>query len=279
MLGIAFVWAGGFIASRIAPITVWAPVLLGAAMLSFSRLESGYADVPLGYYLGLGTLQLGVWLESGRRSDLGAATLLLAGAASFKNEGAAGALVAIAAALAVVLGRRRRPAARDLAVSATLLITLAILPWRLWVGAHHFQTEEPLGRLVNPTYLVDHVGRLGPALAALGRELTRSGGVTLFVAVALALALVCIAERRGRGVSAFYLVVGFGYLVCLLAAYSISTLPIAFDVEHSAARLVLVPAFIAVAAVLPLSGLASARPRVSSTAEVRLARSPERIRH
>lgn len=260
LLGIAFVWAGGFLAARIAPPTVWVPVLAGAALLSLSRLLSGYADVPLGYYLGLGTLQLGIWLESGRRSDLGVAVLLLAGAAAIKNEGTAGALLAIAAALALTLGRHRTGSARELALAAALLLALAVLPWRLWVAAHHFQTEEPLGRVANPAFLFDHIGRVGPGLQALGRELGQPGGVTLFVAVALALVAVCVAERRTRALGSFYLAVGVGYLGVLVWAYWISTLPLALDVGHSADRLVVVPGFIAVAAVLQLSGPASGPP-------------------
>jgi hypothetical protein len=49
------------------------------------------------------------------------------------------------------------------------------------------------------------------------------------------------------------LAVGTGYLVALVWSYWISTLPLSFQVPHSAARVVLPLGLIAVAAVLHLS--------------------------
>src|SRR5207248_10247162 len=141
--------------------------LAGAAVLSASRLLTGYADVPVGYYLGLGTLQLGLWLESRERRDLGIATLLLIGAAGLKNEGTTGALLAIAVGLGVSIAGRRSHRVRELALAGGVLLVVAVLPWRLWLGAHHFQTEEPLGRIMSPRFLADHAGLVWPTVRAL----------------------------------------------------------------------------------------------------------------
>jgi hypothetical protein len=253
LLAVGFVWAGGFIASRVTRAVVWAPLLAGATALTLNELLSGYADVPLAYYLGLGTLQLGVWLESERPADLGVATLLLAGAASIKNEGTSGAVLVLVVGLALTVARRRR-AARQVAVALAVLVVVAVLPWRIWVAAHHLQTEEPLGRTVDPAFLVNHIGRVGPSLRALAMQLEHPAGVTVFVAVALAIAGVCLAERQARALAGFYLVAGLGYVVLLVWAYWISTLPLGSDLAHSTDRVVVVPAFIAVAAVMHLSG-------------------------
>lgn len=230
-------------------------MLAGATGLTLNRLLSGYADVPLAYYLGLGTLQLGVWLESERPADLGVATLLLAGAASIKNEGTSGAVLVLVVGLALTIARRRRNAARQLAIALALLVSVAIIPWRIWVAAHHLQTEEPLGRTVDPAFLVSHIGRVGPSLRALGMQLGHPVSATVFVAVALAIAAVCLAERHRRALAGFYLFCAIGYVVVLLWAYLISTLPLAFVLRTTADRVTLVPAFIAAAAVMQLSGL------------------------
>jgi hypothetical protein len=261
LLGIMFVWAGGFIASRVTSAIVWAPVLAGAMLLSLGRLLSGYADLPLGLYLGLGTLQLGVWLQSGRRRDLAVAVLLLAGAAGMKNEGTSGALVILAVALAVTVmaqrrhaAARRRQAAPQVMLAVTGLVVVAILPWRLWVAAHHLQSEEPLARIANPGFLAGHLGRVGPALRALEEQIGMTSGVTVFVAIALALVVACLWERRGRTIAAFYLATLAGYFVTLVWSFWINTLSLTFLLPVTAPRLVLALSFIAVAAVLHLSG-------------------------
>jgi hypothetical protein len=260
LLGIAFVWAGGFIASRVTSAIVWAPVLAGAFVLCLARLESGFADVPLGLYLGLGTLQVGVWLESGQRRDLALAMLLLAGAAGMKNEGIPGALVIVAVALLATLLARRRGAARDLALAVALLVAVAILPWRLWVAAHHLQTEEPPGRIANPGFLAGHIDRVGPTLHAFAQQLGMTNGVTVFVSLALAMVATCLWERRDRALAAFYLAAVAGYFVSLVWSLWIDTLPLSYLLPRTTPRLVLPLSMMAVAAVLHLSGV-SARSR------------------
>jgi hypothetical protein len=254
LLAIAFVWAGGFIAARVTSALVWAPVLTGAVLLSLSRLLTAYADVPLGFYLALGTLQLGVWLQSGRRRDLALAALLLAGAAAVKNEGTAGALLVLAVALAAMVFARRRRAALELALASALLGVVAILPWRLWVAAHHLQTEVPLGRVANPGFLARNVDRVGPVVHGLDQQLGMTNGVTIFVSLALAMVAACAWERRGRTLGAFYLVVLAGYYATLVWSWWIDTLPLSFMGPATAGRLDLGLGFIAVAAVLHLSG-------------------------
>jgi hypothetical protein len=260
LLGIGFVWAGGFIASRVTSAIVWAPVLTGAVVLAATRLLSGYADVPLGLYLGLGALQAGVWLESGQRRDLAVAALLLAGAASIKNEGTPGALLVLVFALVAALVAGRRRAARDLAVAAALLVIVAVLPWRLWVATHHVQTQEPLSRIVNPAYLVDNIGRVGPTVHAFSMQLGMTNQVTVFVSLALAMIAACLWERRRRMLAVFYLAALGGYFVALVWSEWIDTItPFAPLLHVTASRLVLPLAFIAVAAVLHLSGVYAPR--------------------
>lgn len=253
LLAIAFVWAGGFLASRVTTATVWVPVLAGVVMLSLPRLLSGYADVPLGYYLGLGVLAVGLWLRSGRRRELGAAVALLAGAAQMKNEGTAGALLVVLLLIAALLVRRQPRRAGEAAAAGILLGLVAILPWRLWVQAHHLQTEVPLARIANPGFLSGSSGRVGPSLSSLGGQLIHAGGAVLFTLVGLVVVLVCLRERSRRLLAIFYLAVGVGYFAALVWSFWINTLSLPFLTAHAAPRLVIPLGFIAVAAVLQLS--------------------------
>jgi hypothetical protein len=254
LLAIAFVWAGGFIASRVTATIVWAPVLAGAVLLTIARLMTGYADIPLGYYLALGTLQLGIWLQSRRRSDLAVATLLLMGAAGIKDEGTVGALAVLAAALAVAA--IRRAGAREVLAAAALLAAVAVLPWRLWVSAHSLQSENPLGRVIDPVYLANHIGQAGTAIGALVGRLTTLQSGTAFAVLALAMCVVVIGERRQRSLAAFYLFSGVGYLIALVWSFWTSILPVSFLDHASAPRIVLPLGLLGVAAVLHLSASA-----------------------
>jgi hypothetical protein len=255
LLAIAFVWAGAFIASRVTAAIVWAPVLAGALILTIGQLLTGYADIPLGYYLALGTLQLGIWLQSGRRADLAVATLLLVGAAGIKDEGTVGALIVLGAALAVAVARRA--GARELLVAAGALVAVGVLPWRLWVDAHNLQTENPLGRVVDPVYLANHLSAARQATGALAGHLTSPLTVTAFALIALAMAGVAIWERGRRSLGAFYLAGGIGYFIALAWSFWTSVLPVSFLIRASAPRIVVPLGLLGVAAVLHLSAAPS----------------------
>jgi hypothetical protein len=251
LLAIAFVWAGAFIASRVTAAIVWAPVLAAATLLTITQLLTGYADIPLGYYLALGTLQLGIWLQSRRRADLAVATLLLLGAAGTKDEGTVEALIVLGAALAVTFGRRA--GVRDVLAAAAALIAIGVLPWRLWVTAHNLQTENPLGRVADPVYLVNHITAARQATGVLAGRLTSLQSVTAFALIALAMAAVAIFEPGRRPLGTFYLAAGFGYFIALVWSFWTSILPVSFLAQASAPRIVMPLGLLGVAAVLHLS--------------------------
>jgi hypothetical protein len=254
LLGVGFVWAGAFLAARMTRPLVWVPVFAGTLVLSRHALLSGYADVPVAYYLGLGTLALGLWLRSGRRSDLVLAALLMAGAAQIKNEGTAGAVaIVVAAGLVARFGPRTVPL-RELLIATGAVALLAVLPWQLWVSAHHLQTEVPTGRYLDARYLAHHASRVWPSVRSLGAQLAIPTHVTLFVAPAVALAVLCLWQRQHRGLAAFYLLAGAGYFVTLVGADWVDTFPFGHLLSGSSYRLVDGVAMIAVAAIIQLSG-------------------------
>ncbi len=254
LLGVGFVWAGGFLAARVTRPLVWVPVLAGTLVLARHALLSGYADVPVAFYLGLGTLALGLWLRSGRRSDLVVAALMIAGAVQIKDEGSAGAVAIVVAAGLVARSGARTAPLRELIVAAGMVAVVAILPWRLWVSAHHLQTEVPAGRYLDAHYLAHNAARVWPSVRSLGAQLAIPTHVTLFVAPALALALLCLWQRPDRGLAVFYLVAGGGYFVTLVGTDWIDTFPFRSLLSTSSYRLVDGVAMIAVAAIIQLSG-------------------------
>jgi hypothetical protein len=259
VLLVALVWAGAFLGSRVTRPVVWAALLPGAVFLVYGQASSGYADVPVAIFLGLGVLATGVWLESGRRGDLPVACLLLAGAAQIKNEGFSGAIVVLVAAACYVL-LARRSLLRGFALAAAALVAVAILPWRLWLYANHIPGDHSLSETFNPVYLIDHFNRVWPSLKALEAQITGQSTTCVFIVIALALALWRLRGRSRHPLSGFYLAVGFLYFLSLLTAYWTSpfgyTGLLSFYIPTSIFRIV--PGglgFICIAAIVHLSSI------------------------
>jgi hypothetical protein len=252
LLLIAFVWAGGFLASRISRAAVWSVLLCGAALFASAPLLWAYADVPTALFLGTGVLSLGLWLEFGARSDLAVASLLLGGAAGIKNEGLLGAVAALAVGLFVVLSRRQRERVRELVVAALAFAAIGVIPWRLWLSAHGLKGDLPLGKGIDPGFLVDRFDRVWPSMGALHDQLINHESVAIFAAIGIALAIVRLRGPARSPVAAFYLATGVLYYFALVWAYWISPLPLRFHLQTSVSRVYLGLGFIALAAILQM---------------------------
>jgi hypothetical protein len=259
LLLIAFVWAGGFLASRISRAAVWSVLLCGAALFASGPLLTAYADVPVALFLGTAILSLGLWLEFGGRRDLAVAMLLFGGAAGIKNEGLLGAVAALVVAVLVVLSRRERGRARELLVAALAFAAIAVLPWRLWLSAHGLKGQLPLSKGLDPGFLVDRFDRVWPSMGALHDQLVRHESVAIFAAIGIALAILRLRGPSRSPIAAFYLATGVLYYLALVWAYWISPLPLRFHLETSAYRVYVGLGFIGLAAILQLG---AARPAV-----------------
>lgn len=150
VLLVAFVWAGAFLASQVTRPVVWASLLPGTVLLVYPQASSGYADIPVAIFLCLSVLATGIWLERRRRADLWVACLMLAGAVQIKNEGFIGAIIILVVAGGYLLSGRQWPAIRELVVGTAAVVLVAILPWRLWLGAKHIPSDHSLGETLNP---------------------------------------------------------------------------------------------------------------------------------
>lgn len=253
-LAIAFVWAGVFLSARVVRPTVAAIVFPGVVMLTVGDLLTGYADLPMVFYLGLGVLSLGIWLESGRRRDLVIALLLFAGAVGLKNEGLMGTVAALASVAIVLAVARAWGRLRELALMVVPLAALAIAPWRVWLAAHHLKGDIPVAKGLDPGFLAHRISRVWPAVQALYGQLDNVSTVAIAVPVALAVVLLRLRARERSSTVAFYLLVGLLYFALLLWAYWISPLEIHFHIETSVTRIYFGVAFIALVAILQLGG-------------------------
>lgn len=251
-LMVAFVWAGVHIGSRVNRSYVVAVVFPGVVMLTLDQLLTGYADIPMAFYLGLGTLLMGIWLDDGRHRDLAVTMMLLAGAAGIKNEGMIGAVVVIVSGLIIVGATRRMKQLRDLLVAAVAMGGLSILPWHLWLVAHHLKGDIPFPGGLDPAFLSSRAGRLWPSINALYEQITNIQSISVAVSIAAAVIVLRAVTRRFTRAAAFYLVAGVLYFALLVWAYWVNPLQLQFLILSSADRVYVGLAFMAVAAVIHL---------------------------
>jgi hypothetical protein len=223
---IAFVGgAWGLLRTRVQPLLL-ASVLLAAvtAPTFLNQLPSNYADVPVAVFVALGVAALGT-------GQLPAAALFLGAAALTKNEGEMFALTAFVAAALVA----RRAQLRPLALAALVVIAVD-LPWRLWIWFHHVKIAEySIADLLDPSYLYDHRGRVGPSAHELWHQLWRLESFSFVLPLVLCGFAGALVLRRFR-IAAF----GAAWLLLsftgLLAIYWISTNPIKSHLTDSADR-------------------------------------------
>jgi hypothetical protein len=191
LAALALAFVGGawtLLRNRVQP-TLLAAVLLAivAAPTFFNQLQTNYADVPLSIFVALGVAALAT-------RQLPVAALFLGAAALTKNEGEMFVLAAFLAAAAVTPRRQLR------ALGTCALAVLAIdLPWRLWVQVHHLPTRDyALSNLIDPAYLWDHRGRVGPSVSELWTQLWRLDSfsfVVPLVVVGLGVGLLLVRSR------------------------------------------------------------------------------------
>ena len=268
---VAFVWAAGFVASRVARAALWAPILVAFALAPgvSGQLLTLYADVPVAIFLCLGCLFLGLWVGDCRPADLMLATLLLGAAANIKNEGLVAGFAAIVVLVVVVAVSPPPQLTRLRAVGPALLamagFIVAILPWRIWTASHDISGDLPVRDAVNPSFLVDRADRGWPAVKALVGQLVLQDRWFYVVPLALTVAAICLAVGVLRRAAAFYLATGMMVFTGLAWAYWISPNDLGWHLATSVDRVVSSVVFVGVAALLHLSGglerLAAARRR------------------
>jgi len=185
--------------------------------------------------------------------DLALGTLMLAAAANTKNEGLTAALCVLGAATVVTLARRALPQLRTLA-PALLGFAAVILPWRLWIGAHHIHGDLPVGKGLSRSFLHSRSWRVDPAVSSLAAHLGDQHTLLFLVPLAVVLCAAGLFRAQLRAVACFYLMSGIGSFLLLVWAYWISPLRLTVHLATSANRVVIGLLMLSVAAILQLAG-------------------------
>ncbi len=226
-------------------------IVLTAVLLSIvfapavaDQLAAAEADIPLAALFACAGLCAAVWLEDGRPGTLILAGTLSAGAAATKIEGA---VFALALFLALIFVRRRSPAL-PAAVGVAALV-LGLLPWKIWLAAHHIPEQVTVHRLVSPSLLAGHMARVPHAAAYLAWRIVDPRAWILLVPLCLVIAY--LSRRRAGPLVWLALGASSLALVGLLVAYWTTPLPFHYHLATSARRVVTGPIFF-LAALTPL---------------------------
>jgi hypothetical protein len=202
---------------------------------TIEQLSSALADVPLAFFVVLGVVALARWLDSGETPVLACAVLFLGAGALTKSEGALFALAAAAALLGTLaVWDRARLARAGLAMAAVLAI---LVPWRVFIAAHHLPNPEySLGNVADPDYLSDHADRVGPAASGLADRIASGRFGFLLVLILLGLATALISRRyREFAFAGAWLALSF---LGLVLVYWISNVPVDLTLVWSGDRTV-----------------------------------------
>ncbi|HST13833.1 MAG TPA: hypothetical protein VLJ44_03145 [Gaiellaceae bacterium] len=215
------------------------------------QLMTHYADVPLGFFVGLGVAAAAAWTT--RPDDgwlLACAVAFIGMAALTKSEGTMFAVAAAVALLAAQLGPGWRERARP-ALVAVGAIALILVPWQLYCAAYHLRsTDYSLADVANVSYLRAHSDRLGPVLRELWKQLIASSHWGYLVLTVAAGILAGALGKRWRATTfaVVWLAVAFGGLVLI---YWISTLPTSSNLTNSSFRTI-VSLLVGGTAIVPL---------------------------
>jgi hypothetical protein len=233
--------------SWVRPWLLCLSLLLLAASPEFLRhTQSGMADFPLAVFLSLSLLAGVGWLATG---SVFYATLLAvfgAAAAAIKSEGLP-EVVLLTICLGLFATRRRL----GLWLAGAAAVVTAI-PWLAWRGANDIGGRVALGDALDPGYLGDRAGRLGPGIRGLAAHLLDPSEWLLLVPIAVALSLAGFARERRAAWLALpaLLTVGFAFLAW---AYWADRDAIDYLVDTSAYRVV-DPLLLTAALAVPLLG-------------------------
>ena len=235
LLGLAVAFVGGawVLLRPHAPSLLLALALLAllTAPAFFGQLQTNSADVPLAMAIALGVAALAVWIRTGARGLLPAATLFLTAGAMTKNEGELFALCAFLAALAATPRGRLRP----LLAAAGAWLAL-IVPWHLWLLAHDVTgTTWKLSHLLHPGYLADNAHRVSSAARQLLDQVWLASSWSRLPWLVVAGVVLALLLRRFRATSfaVAWLLLSFGGL---LLVYWSSPLTLEDNLYNSADR-------------------------------------------
>ena len=228
--GLLAIW--GLLRDRVRPAVVW-PFLaaIATAPAVFVQLASGYADMPMAFFLACGLLAGGRWLLEPDRSWLVLASLLFAAAAVSKNEGVLFVAAAYVGLIVAARGRRMPVLLSAAAVVCTLI------PSRVFLVVHHFSTSDfHFSKSFDPSWVGSRIDRLPTALSALMRHSVDVHRYGLLLPLGVTALAVCFASRA-RSLAIFGAVFALLSIAGLLWIYVISWIPLDLYLAQTEGRI------------------------------------------
>jgi hypothetical protein len=129
-----------------------------------------------------------------------------------------------------------------------------VLPWRIWVAAHHVYHDVPLRKGLTPSYLADRFDRVWPSVKAMYAQLNDQSNWIYIVPFAAALVIASFVAGRRREQAVFFFATGVGFFLAFVwTAWVAAVNPLNVFLSQSAYRIVASIAAISLAAVLDLS--------------------------
>jgi hypothetical protein len=257
----AAIWTAGYLITRSAhrfipgrSVWVGALALLALTPAAIHNIAMGYADITGSVMVAVGAVALAFWLDEDRLGYLALATVLLAAAANTKDEDLTAAILVLVVGGVTSLLRRRASQTGSIARSRLLPLAVAVLgfaalvlPWRIWIGAHHLTdgVEPPLPRALSPVYILNRTHELHEAATAmLTQTLTQWGWLA---AVFIVTCTACFVTRTARSTALFYSSSFAAIVISLLWLYTTTPTSLAFLLATSMFRTV--DAFMVLAAI------------------------------
>jgi hypothetical protein len=130
----------------------------------------------------------------------------------------------------------------------------AIAPWRVWLAIHHISGDMPIGKGLDPRYVIGRASRIPPTLTALYDQVTMQGAWHYVLPLAIALVIASLIVRGARWSAAFYGLTGVLTFLSLIWGYTINENGIQWYLATSASRTVDGVMFVAIATLLGLTG-------------------------
>jgi hypothetical protein len=243
----AGLWTAGYLLMRCgrpslpARLVALAPVITLAVITgTVQNVGLGDADTTGSTLLAIGTLGLGLWLETDEPGCLALAAMGLGAAASTKDEDLIGALCVLVIGLAVALARAR--GRRRLISLAGLAgwFALAVGPWRIWVAVHHLTdaVAPSLPRALEPSFLTTRGHEFNLTATAMLHQVIVQW--EWLAAVFLVAAVLGLRARVTRPVAALYLGGMILTVLALLWLYTTTPISLAFLLPTSMDRTIAV---------------------------------------
>ena len=123
---------------------------------------------------------------------------------------------------------------------AAAALLVAVLPWRLWLAAHHVPRQESLGRLTDAGFLADHISRVPYSAAYMAGRIVDPRAWLLLVPLCM---VATFAAARAGARSDAMLATGVVALcfLGLVLAYWTTPFELHFHLATSARRVIAAP--------------------------------------